>query len=159
MNAPTVRACVKEKLDMAEKVFREARLELMELHAGLWSEEIKLWRDELELDDDKWDRKALSRKISDRKIIDYLQRELLSGESTETHSFENVMYGYRQEIDKFFEALYRLEERTRIENTWQPKDDKELDEPLRESKLCECDHCQIIRDEFDELLRESGWTS
>lgn len=158
VNAPTVRARVEEKLYMAEKVFREARLELMELHAGLWSEEIKLWRDELELDGDKWDRKALSRKISDRKIIDYLQRELLSGESTETHSFENVIYSYRQEIDKFFEALYRLEERTRIENTWQPKDDRELDEPLRESKLCECDHCQITRDELDELLRENGWT-
>ncbi len=158
VNAPTVRARVEEKLYMAEKVFREARLELMELHAGLWSEEIKLWRDELELDSDKWDKKALSRKISDRKIIDYLERELLSGESTDTHSFENVMYDYRQEIDKFFEALYRLEERTRIENTWQPKDDRELDEPLRESKLCECNHCQITRDELDELLRESGWT-
>ena len=158
VNAPTVRARVEEKLYMVEKVFREARLELMELHAGLWSEEIKLWRDELELDDDKWDRKALSRKISDRKIIDYLQRELLSGESTETHSFENVIYGYRQEIDKFFEALHRLEERTRIENTWQPKDDRELNKLLRESRLCECDNCQITRDALDELLRESGWT-
>lgn len=157
VNAPTVRACVKEKLHIAEKVFREARLELMELHAGLWSEEIKLWRDELELDGDKWDRKALSRKISDREIIDYLERELLSGESTDTHSFENVMYDYRQEIDKFFEALHRLEERTRIEYTWQPKDDRELDEPLRKSKLCECNHCQITRDALDELLRESGW--
>ena len=158
VNAPTVRARVEEKLYITEKVFREARLELMELHAGLWSEEIKLWRDELELDGDKWDKKALSRKISDREIIDYLERELLSGESTDTHSFENVMYDYRQEIDKFFEALYRLEERTRIENTWQPKDDRELGEPLRESKLCECDHCQITRDELDELLQESRWT-
>ena len=158
VNAPTVFACVKEKLDMAEKVFHEARREYMKLHVGLWSEEIEIWRDELELDGDKWDRKALSRKISDRKIIDYLRRDLLSGESNGTHSFEDVIYGYRQEIDKFFEALYRLEERTRIENTWQPKEDSELDELLRESKLCECDHCQITRNELDELLQESGWT-
>ncbi len=158
VNAPTVRARVEEKLYLAEKVFREARLELMELHAGLWSEEIKLWRDELELDSDKWDKKALSRKISDRKIIDYLERELLSGESTDTHSFENVMYDYRQEIDKFFEALHRLEERTRLENTWQRKDDRELNELLPESRVCECNHCQITRDELNELLRESGWT-
>ena len=34
----------------------------------------------------------------------------------------------------------------------------ELDELLRESRLCECANCQITRDELDELLRESGWT-
>ena len=158
VNAPTVRARVKEKLDMAEQVLHEARREYMKLHVGLWSEEIKLWRDELELDDDKLDRKALSRRNSDRKIIDYLHRELLSGISDGVYSFEDLIYFYRQEIDKFFEALYRLEERTRIENTWQPKEDSELDELLRESRLCECDDCQITRDALDELLRESGWT-
>ena len=160
VNAPTVRARVKEKLDMAEQVFHEARREYMKLRVGLWSEEIELWRDELALDDDKWDRKALSRKISDREIIDYLHRELLSSisKSNGVYSFEDLIYCYRQEIDKFFEALHRLEERTRIENTWQPKEDSELDELLQENRLCECDHCQITRDELDELLRESGWT-
>lgn len=158
VNAPTVRACVKQKLDMAEQIFHEARREYMKLRVGLWNEEIKLWRDELELDDDKLDRKALSRRNSDRKIIDYLHRELLSGISDGVYSFEDLIYCYRQEIDTFFEALHRLEERTRIENTWQPKEDSEPDELLRESRLCECDDCQITRDKLEELLRESGWT-
>ena len=160
VNASTVRASVKEKLDMAEQVFHEARREYMKLHVGLWGEEIGLWRDELELDDDKLDRKALSRRNSDRNIIDYLHRELLTSirDSDGVYSFESLIGFYRQEIDTFFEALYRLEERTRIENTWQPKEDSELDELPRESGLCECDDCQITRDELDELLRESGWT-
>ena len=59
VNAPTVRAHVKEKLDMAEQVFHEARSEYMKLRVALWSEEIELWRDELELDGDKWDRKSI----------------------------------------------------------------------------------------------------
>ncbi|MDE0326409.1 MAG: HNH endonuclease [Candidatus Poribacteria bacterium] len=160
VNAPTVRARIKQKLDMAEQVFHEARREYMKLRVRLWNEEIKLWRDELELDGDKWDRKALSRKVSDREIIDYLHRELLSSisESNGVYSFEDLIYCYRQEMDTFFEALHRLEERTRIENTWQPKEERELDERLPESRLCGCNHCQITRDELDELLRESGWT-
>ena len=158
VNASTVFACVKEKLDMAEQVFHEARREYMKLHVGLWGEEIGLWRDELALDDDELDRKALSRRNSDRKIIDYLHREPLSSISHGVYSFEDLIYCYRQEIDTFFEALYRLEERTRIENTWQPKEESEPDELLQESRLCECDDCQITRDELDELLRENGWT-
>ena len=154
VNAPTVLSRVKEKLDMAERMFHEAHHEISNLQgqAGFWREEIELWRDELELEGDKWDRKALSRKISDREIIDYLRREF------SVWKLNEAIYDYRQEIDRFLEALHRLEERTRIENTWQPKEDSELDELLRESRLCECDHCQITRDELDELLRESGWT-
>ena len=156
VNAPTVFACVKEKLNMAEQVFHEAHHEISNLQgqAGFWREEIEFWRDELELEleDDKWDRKALSRKISDREIIDYLRREF------SVWKLNDAIYDYRQEIDRFLEALHRLEERTRIENTWQPKEDSELNELLRENKLCECDHCQITRDELDELLRESRWT-
>ena len=156
MNAPTVFARVKEKLDIAKKIYYEAHNELTEFHAqtaGLWNEEIELWRDEIELEGDKWDRKVLNRKISDSEIIDYLRREL----SFETHP-EDIIYDYNQKIDGFLEALHRLEERTRIENTWQPKEDSELDELLRESRVCECNVCQITRDELDELLRESGWT-
>ena len=102
--------------------------------------------------------KALSRKNSDRKIIDYLHRELLSGISDSVYSFEDLIYCYRQEMDTFFEALHRLEERTRIENTWQRKENSKPDELLQESRLCECYHCQITRGELDQLLRESGWT-
>lgn len=156
VNAPTVFASVKEKLDMAEKIYCEARDELTEFHAqavGLWNEEIELWRDEIELEDDKWDSKVLNKKISDSKIIDYLRREL----SFETHP-EDIIYDDNQKIDGFLEALHRLEERTQIANTWQPKEDSEFDELLRESRLCECDHCQITRDELDELLQENGWT-
>ena len=156
VNAPTVFARVKEKLAMAEKLYYEARNELTEFHAqaaGLWNEEIELWRDEIELEDDKWDRKVLNRKISDTEIIDYLRREL----SFETHP-EDIIHDYNHKIDCFLEALHRLEERTRIENTWQPKEDSKPDELLQESRLCECDHCQITRDELNELLRESGWT-
>ena len=89
-----------------------------------------------------------------------MHRELLSSisKSNGVYSFEDLIYYYRQEIDTFLEALHRLEERTRIENTWQRKKDSELDKLLRESRLCECDNCQITRDELDELLRESGWT-
>lgn len=135
VNAPTVRANVKQKLDMAEQVFHEARREYMKLQVGLWGEEIELWRDELELDDDKLDRKALSRRNSDRNIINYLHRELLTSirDSDGVYSFESLIGFYRQEMDTFFEAIYRLEERTRIENTWHPKEDSELDELLRES--------------------------
>ena len=156
VNAPTVFARVKEKLAMAEKIYYEARNELTEFHAqaaGLWNEEIELWRDEIELEDDKWDRKVLNRKISDTEIIDYLRREL----SFETHP-EDIIHDYNHKIDCFLEALHRLEERTRIENTWQRKEDSELDQPLRESRLCECDHCQITRDALNELLQENGWT-
>ena len=156
VNAPTVFARVKEKLAMAEKIYYEARNELTEFHAqaaGLWNEEIELWRDEIELEDDKWDRKVLNRKISDTEIIDYLGREL----SFETHP-EDIIHDYNHKIDCFLEALHRLEERTRIENTWKRKEDSELDQPLQESRLCECDDCQITRDELNELLRESGWT-
>jgi len=154
VNASTVLASVKEKLDMAEKAFDEAHDEISNLQgqAGFWREEIELWRDELELEDDKWDRKALSRKISDREIIDYLSREF------SVWKLNAAIYDYREEIDRFLEALHRLEERTRIENTWQPKEDSKPNELLRESRLCECDHCQITRDALDELLRESGWT-
>ncbi|MYK95265.1 sel1 repeat family protein, partial [Candidatus Poribacteria bacterium] len=124
VNAPTVFACVKEKLDMAEKIYYEARNELTEFHAqaaGLWNKEIELWRDEIELEDDKWDRKVLNRKTSDTEIIDYLRRKL----SFEAHP-EDIIYDYNHKIDYFLEALHRLEERTRIENTWQPKEDSEL---------------------------------
>ena len=154
VNAPTVLSRVKEKLDMAERMFHEAHHEISNLQgqAGFWYEEIELWRDELELEGDKWDRKTLSRKILDRKIIDYLRREF------SVWKLNEAIYDYRQEIDRFLEALHRLEERTRIENTWQPKEDSELDELLRESRVCECNVCQITRDELDELLRESGWT-
>lgn len=154
VNASTVLASVKEKLDLAEKAFDEAHDEISNLQGqtGFWREEIELWRDELELEDDKWDRKVSSRKISDRKIIDYLSREFSVGE------LKHAIYDYREEIDRFLEALHRLEERTRIENTQQPKEESELNERPRESRLCECDHCQITRDELDELLRESGWT-
>ena len=156
VNAPTIFARVKEKLDLAKKIYYEAHNELTEFQAqviGLWNEEIELWRDEIELDRDQWDRKVLSRKTSDSEIIDYLRHEL----SFETHP-EDIIYDYKQKINRFLEALYRLEERTQIENTWQSKEDSELDELLRESRLCECDHCQITRDELDEVLRESGWT-
>lgn len=156
VNASTVLASVKEKLDMAEKAFDEAHDEISNLQGqtGFWREEIELWRDELELEleDDKWDRKISSRKISDREIIDYLSREFSVSE------LKDAIYDYREEIDRFLEALHRLEERTRIENTWQPKEDSKPDELLQESRLCECDHCQITRDELNELLRESGWT-
>ena len=156
VNASTVLASVKEKLDMAEKAFDEAHDEISNLQGqtGFWREEIELWRDELELEleDDKWDRKVSSRKISDREIIDYLSREFSVWE------LKHAIYDYREEIDRFLEALHRLEERTRIENTQQSKEESELDERPRESRLCECGHCQITRDELDELLRESGWT-
>ena len=154
VNAPTVFACVKERLDMAERMFHEAHHEISNLQGqvGFWGEEIGLWRDELELEGDTWDRKVLSRKISDRKIIDYLRREF------SVWKLNDAIHDYRQEIDRFWEALHRLEERTRIENTWQPKEDSGLDELLRESTLCECNVCQITRDELDELLRESRWT-
>ena len=131
VNAPTVFASVKEKLDMAEKIYCEARNELTEFQAqtaGLWNEEIELWQDEIEREGDKWDSKVLNRKISDSKIIDYLRREL----SFETHP-EDIIYDDNQKIDSFLEALHRLEERTRIEKTWQRKEDSELDELLRES--------------------------
>ena len=156
VNAPTVFARVKEKLDIAKKIYYEAHNEVIEFQAqvtGLWNEEIELWLDEIKLDGDKWDRKVLNKKISDGEIIEYLRREL----SFETHP-EDVIYDYNQKIDRFLEALYQLEERTSIENTRQPKEEDELDELLRESRLCECDHCQITRGELDELLRESGWT-
>ena len=156
VNAPTVFARVKEKLDVAKKIYYEAHNELTEFQAQtarLWNKEIELWRDEIELEGNKWDRKVLNRKISDGEIIDYLKREL----SFQTHP-EDIIYDYNQKIDGFLEALHQLEERTRIENTWQPKEDSELDELLRESRLCECNVCQIIRDELNELLRESGWT-
>lgn len=139
VNAPTVFASVKEKLDMAEKIYCQARDELTEFHAqavGLWNEEIELWRDEIELEDDKWDRKVLNRKISDTEIIDYLRREL----SFETHP-EDIIYDDNQKIDGFLEALHRLEERTRIEKTWHLKT------------------WYLKKDsELDELLRKSGWT-
>ena len=154
VNASTVLASVKEKLDMAEKVFDEAHDEISNLQGQteFWREEIELWRDELELEDDKWDRKVSSRKISDREIIDYLSREFSVWE------LKHAIYDYREEIDRFLEALHRLEERTRIENTQQPKEESELDERPRESRLCECDHCQITRDALNELLQENGWT-
>lgn len=156
VNAPTIFDRVKEKLDIAKKIYYEAHNELTEFQAqtaGLWNKEIELWRDEIELEGDKWDRKVLNRKISDSEIIDYLRREL----SFETHP-EDITYDYNQKIDGFLEALHRLEERTRLENTWQRKEDSEFDELLREGRLCECNVCQIMRDELDELLRESGWT-
>ena len=123
MNASTVLASVKEKLDMAEKAFHEAHHEISNLQGqtGFWREAIELWRAELEFEDDKWDRKVLIRKISDREIIDYLSREF------SVWKLNEAIYDYRQEIDRFLEALHRLEERTQIENTWQPKENSELD--------------------------------
>ena len=142
VNAPTVLASVKEKLNTVKAIYNEVYREVITFQAqaiGLWSEEIKLWRDEIELEGDKWDRKVLNRKISDSEIINYLRREL----SFETHP-EDVIYDYNQKIDRFLEALYRLEERTSIENTT----------GNQSLGLAEAEE----ENELNELLRESGWT-
>jgi len=112
VNAPTVFARVKEKLDRAGKISNKVYDEVIKFQEQvieLWSEEIELWRDEIELDGDEWDRKVLSRKISDSEIIDYLTGELFFVNSEITHP---EISDYRKEIDNFLEALYRLEERT-----------------------------------------------
>ncbi len=100
VDAPIVLARVKEKLDRAIKIYDEVYDEVIKFQEqviALWSEEIELWRDEIAFQDDE----------SEEEIIGYLTNEILTDA---THP-EDAIHEFKNEIDQFLEALYRLEER------------------------------------------------